>query len=55
MENCFDVISDKDGFIVDVGGEFERIFGFSREEAVGQPLDIIIQENLREKMLAWLL
>jgi len=49
MENCFDVISNKDGLIVDVGGEFERIFGFSREEAIGQSLDIIIPENLRER------
>jgi PAS domain S-box-containing protein len=43
------VVSDKDGMIVHWNAGAERIFGFSRGEAVGQSLDIIIPPGLRER------
>lgn len=39
--------SDSEGLIWLWNGGCERIFGFSEAEALGQPLDIIIPENLR--------
>jgi PAS domain S-box-containing protein len=41
--------TDKDDIIRYWNGGCERIFGFSAAEAVGQPLDIIIPENLRDR------
>ncbi|MFV0295910.1 MAG: PAS domain-containing protein [Hyphomicrobiaceae bacterium] len=41
--------SDRDGVIRLWNDGCVRIFGFTREEAVGQPLDIIIPENLRAR------
>lgn len=41
--------TDRDGIIRFWNGGCERIFGFSAAEALGQPLDIIIPENLRAR------
>jgi PAS domain S-box-containing protein len=40
---------DKAGIIHVWNASCERIFGFTTAEAVGQPLDIIIPANLRER------
>jgi PAS domain S-box-containing protein len=40
---------DSDGRIAFWNPGAERIFGFSRDEAIGQPLDIIIPDNLRAR------
>jgi PAS domain S-box-containing protein len=41
------VISDAAGAIIVWNAAATRIFGFSEEEAVGRPLDLIIPERLR--------
>jgi PAS domain S-box-containing protein len=41
--------SDRAGIIRLWNGGAERIFGFSAEEAIGQSLDLIIPERLRER------
>lgn len=43
------LISDRDGIIRLWNGGCERIFGHSAKDAVGNPLDIIIPENLRNR------
>jgi PAS domain S-box-containing protein len=52
IENAYDayVAMDREGFIVDWNPQAERIFGWSREEAVGRMLnEIIIPEHYREQ------
>lgn len=43
------VVSDARGLIRHWNAGAERIFGFAEPEAIGQSLDIIIPENLRER------
>lgn len=43
------LFTDRDGVIRLWNAGCERVFGFSSAEAVGQPLDIIIPENLRAR------
>ncbi len=43
------VVADAEGIIRVWNAGAERIFGFSRTEAVGQSLDIITPENLRDR------
>ena len=43
------LVSDRNGVIQFWNGGCVRIFGFSAEDAVGQPLDLIIPENLRDR------
>ncbi|MCA2009722.1 PAS domain-containing protein [Tritonibacter mobilis] len=43
------VVADRKGIIRVWNGGAERIFGFSEGEALGQPLDIITPERLRER------
>ena len=43
------LVSGPDGRITFWNGGAERIFGFTREEATGQSLDIIVPENLRAR------
>lgn len=43
------IYSDREGVIRFWNGGAERLFGFSAEEALGQSLDIIIPERLRER------
>jgi PAS domain S-box-containing protein len=43
------VAADKEGVIFFWNPGAERIFGYSRADAIGQSLDIIIPENLRQR------
>jgi PAS domain S-box-containing protein len=43
------IAADKEGVVRFWNPGAERIFGFAREEAVGQPLDLIIPERLRKR------
>lgn len=43
------VVSDEAGIIQLWNNGAQRIFGFTTSEAIGQPLDIIIPENLRAR------
>ncbi len=43
------VASDREGRITFWNAGAERIFGFARSEALGQSLDLIIPERLRER------
>jgi len=43
------VFSDRDGIIRIWNGGAEAIFGYSAREAVGESLDIIVPENMRER------
>lgn len=51
MENAVDgvIFSDAEGKILFWNRGSERIFGYSRDEAIGKTLDIIIPEKLRER------
>lgn len=40
---------DKDGIVRFWNGGCERIFGYTADDAIGQSLDIIIPENLRDR------
>lgn len=42
------VVVDDRSVIVEVNADFERVFGWSREEAVGRSLNIIIPPALRD-------
>lgn len=42
------VYADREGVIREWNAASESLFGFSREEALGQSLDLIIPERLRE-------
>lgn len=43
------LVSDRNGIIQFWNGGCERIFGFTAKEAVGEPLDLIIPEKLRDR------
>ena len=43
------IATDRDGAVMFWNPGAERIFGFSSDEAMGQPLDFIIPENLRAR------
>ena len=43
------IATDRDGTVTFWNPGAERIFGFSSDEAMGQPLDFIIPENLRAR------
>ena len=43
------VVADADGVIRHWNAGAERIFGFARDEALGQSLDLITPDNLRER------
>src|SRR5260370_23710306 len=42
------VIVDESGTIVLVNGQTEALFGYSREEVLGQPIEVLVPEGLRE-------
>lgn len=42
------IIADHQGFVTYINGQFEKIFGWTRNEVIGQPLTIIIPINLRD-------
>jgi len=41
------VMIDQDGRIVMVNAQTERVFGYSREEILGQPVEMLVPERLR--------
>jgi protein-histidine pros-kinase len=43
------VITGPGGRIVLVNGEAERLFGYSREELLGQPVEVLVPERYRER------
>ena len=51
IESCPDAVifADQDGIIRLWNGGAETIFGYTAEEAVGERLDIIIPETMRER------
>lgn len=44
-----------DGVIIDWNPAAERLYGYSAEEALGAPLDILVPPELRERTAAWLI
>lgn len=42
------VIADHNGFITYINKDFEKAFGWSKDEIVGKPLKIIIPKNLHD-------
>jgi PAS domain S-box-containing protein len=45
---CGLVVSDATGTILMVNAEAERLFGYSRQELIGQSIDLMVPERLRE-------
>jgi PAS domain S-box-containing protein len=43
------VVTDQETVIVLVNSELERIFGYRRDELIGQPIEILLPESEREK------
>jgi PAS domain S-box-containing protein len=43
------IIADRGGFIVEVNRQVERLFGYSQEELVGQPIEVLLPTALRER------
>ena len=43
------VIADKQGTIVLVNTEAERLFGYSRDELLGENVEILVPEGLRDR------
>jgi PAS domain S-box-containing protein len=43
------IVADRDGLVRFWNDGAERIFGYSRDEALGESLDLIIPERLRER------
>lgn len=43
------IIADEDGKVTIVNGQAERMFGYSRNEMLGKPIESLLPERLREK------
>src|SRR5438874_9086071 len=41
------VIVDGDGRIIIVNGQTERLFGYEREELLGQPIEVLVPDRFR--------
>lgn len=46
------ICTDAAGRVVLMNAQAERLFGYPREELVGQPIDVLIPEDLREAHVA---
>src|SRR5262249_27631459 len=42
------VVADSDGLIALVNAKMEEMFGYSREELVGQPVEVLVPERFRD-------
>ncbi len=42
-------ISDKDGRIVEVNHQLEVLFGYGRSEIIGQPLELLVPDRVRQR------
>lgn len=42
------VVTDEEGILTFINDKFVDVFGWSKEEALGQPMVMIIPENLRD-------
>jgi protein-histidine pros-kinase len=42
---------DQNGTIVMVNTEIEHLFGYTREELIGQPIEILVPDRLRVRHL----
>jgi PAS domain S-box-containing protein len=47
QENERTITADRDGVIRQWGGEVERVFGYTPEEAIGQRIDLIIPPGMQ--------
>src|ERR1700681_819667 len=43
------VIGGGDGNVMMINGEIERLFGYHRQELLGQPVEILLPEELRNE------
>src|SRR5690606_6750643 len=43
------VVVDSDGVIELVNSQFERMFGYDRSEAIGQPIELFVPKRFRKK------
>jgi formate hydrogenlyase transcriptional activator len=41
------VVTDQDGKIAEVNGQIEKLFGYQRDELLGQPVEILVPERFR--------
>ena len=46
------VIADMDGRIILVNGQLDTLFGYTRDELIGQPVEMLVPERLREQHIA---
>jgi len=46
------VVTDNKGYIVRINAQTEKLFGYSRDELIGQRVETLIPERLRERHLA---
>jgi PAS domain S-box-containing protein len=47
------LISDDKGLILEVNHQTERLFGYSRHELIGQKVELLLPEHVREKHMAY--
>ena len=43
------IIVDEDGLIVIVNGQTEKMFGYTRSELLGEPIESLLPEDVRER------
>jgi PAS domain S-box-containing protein len=46
------IISDERGRILITNGQAERLFGYTRRELIGQPVELLVPKGLRERHIA---
>ena len=43
------IVSDQEGRVVLVNAETERMFGYARDELLGQPIDVLVPNRSRSQ------